>query len=153
MKLSNSLIKLPELSKTMQSMTQEMMKVSHPHPAPLHVRQCAKRHPTGVQAGIMSEMVDDALDGLDENEDELDEEAQEEVDKVLFQITDGKLGQTNGAVGALPVSYHFSLYNTPCTLLTSLWPTAAKERADSRGPREGRGDGTRHRRLAQQLVD
>jgi len=52
----------------------------------------------------MSEMVDDTLDGLDEDVDELDEEAQEEVDKVLFQITDGKLGQSNGQVGALPVS-------------------------------------------------
>jgi len=32
MKLSNSLVKLPELSKTMQAMSQEMMKVSHSAP-------------------------------------------------------------------------------------------------------------------------
>lgn len=35
MKLSNSLVKLPELSKTMQAMSQEMMKVSHSAPPPL----------------------------------------------------------------------------------------------------------------------
>jgi charged multivesicular body protein 3 len=52
----------------------------------------------------MSEMLDDTMESLDDNEDELEEEAQEEVDKVLWQITDGKLGQANGQVGALPVS-------------------------------------------------
>jgi hypothetical protein len=45
------------------------------------------------------------MDSLDDNEDELEEEAQEEVDKVLWQITDGKLGVANGKVGALPVSH------------------------------------------------
>ncbi|ORY92752.1 Snf7 family [Leucosporidium creatinivorum] len=79
MKLSNQLISLPQLSGTMRSMSEEMMK-----------------------AGIMSEMLDDTMEGLDEDEDELEDEAQEEVDKVLWQITDGKLGQTNGKVGALP---------------------------------------------------
>jgi charged multivesicular body protein 3 len=68
----------------------------------------------------MSEMVDDTLDGLDENEDELDEEAQEEVDKVLFQITDGKLGQANGAVGALPVSYTLPIKHSTSRRLTQL---------------------------------
>lgn len=80
MKLSNSLIKLPELSQTMRAMSTEMMK-----------------------AGIMEEMLDDTMEGLDD-EEELEDEAQDEVDKVLFQITDGKLGQSTGAVGALPVS-------------------------------------------------
>lgn len=56
----------------------------------------------------MSEMLDDTMEGLDEDEEELEDEAQEEVDKVLWQITDGKLGQTNGKVGALPVSLHRS---------------------------------------------
>jgi len=81
MKLSNTLVKLPELSETMKAMSMEMMK-----------------------AGIMSEMMDDTLDTLDEGEDELEEEAQEEVDKVLWQITDGKFGQLNGKVGSLPAA-------------------------------------------------
>lgn len=76
MKLSNSLMRLPELSKTMQEMSKEMMK-----------------------AGIMSEMVEDAIDTLDEDEEELEEEAEQEVQNVLFDITDGKLGQM-GAVGS-----------------------------------------------------
>ncbi|SCV71176.1 BQ2448_2764 [Microbotryum intermedium] len=79
MKLSNQLISQPQLSATMRAMSQEMIK-----------------------AGIMAEMMDDTLDAMDEDEDELEEEAQEEVDKVLWQITDGKLGQANGKVGALP---------------------------------------------------
>ncbi|KAM0752223.1 hypothetical protein T439DRAFT_299954 [Meredithblackwellia eburnea MCA 4105] len=79
MKLSNNLIKLPQLSQTMRAMSEEMMK-----------------------AGIMSEMLDDTMESLDDNEDELEEEAQEEVDQILFQITDGKLGQASGKVGALP---------------------------------------------------
>lgn len=97
----------------------------------------------------MSEMVDDTLDGLDENEDELDEEAQEEVDKVLFQITDGKLGQSNGPVGTLPVRHGFLLQQT-IELIADAFPTlAAKARADGRRFGEGRGDGARDRRLAQ----
>ncbi|CAH7674843.1 Snf7-domain-containing protein [Phakopsora pachyrhizi] len=79
MKLSNSLIKLPELNQTMQEMSKEMMK-----------------------AGILSEMVEDAIDGLDEDEEELEEEAEQEVQNVLFEITDGKLGQMGGVGGKLP---------------------------------------------------
>ncbi|KAG0140853.1 hypothetical protein CROQUDRAFT_664611 [Cronartium quercuum f. sp. fusiforme G11] len=79
MKLSNSLIKLPELTKTMQEMSKEMMK-----------------------AGIMSEMVEDAIDTLDEDEEELEEEAEQEVENVLFDITDGKLGQMGAVGGKLP---------------------------------------------------
>lgn len=80
MKASNSLMNVPQLSGTMREMSAEMMK-----------------------AGIMSEMMDDTLEALDDDEEELEEEAQEEVDKVLWQITDGKLGQANGQVGNLPV--------------------------------------------------
>ncbi|GAA5860987.1 hypothetical protein JCM8547_007998 [Rhodosporidiobolus lusitaniae] len=79
MKASNSLMNVPQLSGTMREMSAEMMK-----------------------AGIMSEMMDDTLEALDEDEDELEEEAQEEVDKVLWQITDGKLGQASGKVGEIP---------------------------------------------------
>jgi len=46
--------------------------------------------------------MDDTMEALDD--DELEEEADAEVDKILFDLTDGKLGQA-GAVGAeLPVS-------------------------------------------------
>lgn len=84
MKASNSLLSVPQLSSTMREMSVEMMK-----------------------AGIMQEMMDDTMEQLDEGEDEeMEEEAQEEVDKVLWQITDGKLGQAGqmGKVGNLPVS-------------------------------------------------
>ncbi|UZJ56127.1 hypothetical protein CBS101457_005447 [Exobasidium rhododendri] len=72
MKLSNQLIKLPEVSKVMREMSSEMMK-----------------------AGIMEEMMEDTLESgvLGEDEEEMEEEAQGEVDKILFELTDGKLGQ------------------------------------------------------------
>ena len=38
-----------------------------------------------------------------EDDEEIEEEASEEVDKVLFDLTDGKLGQA-GSVSNLPVS-------------------------------------------------
>jgi charged multivesicular body protein 3 len=54
------------------------------------------------QSGIIEEMMDDTMETLDD--DELEDEADAEVEKVLFDLTDGKLGQA-GAVGAdLPVS-------------------------------------------------
>ena len=54
------------------------------------------------QAGILEEMLEDTLE-MDEDED-LEEEADAEVDKVLFEITNGKLGEA-GSVGVdLPVS-------------------------------------------------
>jgi len=74
MKLSNSLVKLPQISQSMRDMSMEMTK-----------------------AGIMEEMLDDTLN-MDED-DELEEEADAEVDKVLFELTDGKLGEV-GQVGA-----------------------------------------------------
>lgn len=43
----------------------------------------------------MEEMMEDTLDSgvLGEDEDELETEAEGEVDKILFELTDGKLGQ------------------------------------------------------------
>jgi len=73
MKLSNALMKFPQISQTMREMSMEMTK-----------------------AGIMEEMLEDTFD-VDEDE-ELDEEADAEVDKVLFELTNGKLGQA-GSVG------------------------------------------------------
>lgn len=73
-KTVNQLVKLPEISVAMQEMSAEMMK-----------------------AGIMEEMIEDTLEGMDE--DDIEEEADEEVNKVLFEVTEGLLGQA-GAVGA-----------------------------------------------------
>ncbi|CAE6394781.1 unnamed protein product [Rhizoctonia solani] len=78
MKLSNSLVKLPQISAAMREMSMEMTK-----------------------AGIMEEMLDETLEGLDEDE-ELEVEADEEVEKVLFELTDGKLGQAGKVGGELP---------------------------------------------------
>ncbi|KAJ3368132.1 Charged multivesicular body protein 3 [Allomyces arbusculus] len=74
MKVVNRLVKLPEISAQMQEMSREMMK-----------------------AGIIEEMIDDTITGLDE--EDLEDEAEEEVEKVLFEVTDGLLGQ-GGKVGA-----------------------------------------------------
>ncbi|KAJ3085687.1 Charged multivesicular body protein 3 [Quaeritorhiza haematococci] len=74
MKIVNGLIKLPEISSVMQSMAQEMMK-----------------------AGIIDEMIQDTIELGDD--EELEDEADEEVDKVLLELTNGRLG-TAGPVGA-----------------------------------------------------
>ncbi|PPR07029.1 hypothetical protein CVT26_005230 [Gymnopilus dilepis] len=79
MKLSNSLIKLPQISQTMREMSMEMTK-----------------------AGIMEEMLEDTLD-LDEDE-EIEEEADAEVDKVLFELTNGKLGEAGSVATDLPTA-------------------------------------------------
>jgi len=51
--------------------------------------------------------MEETLDSIGED-DELEEEADAEVDKVLFELTDGKLGQA-GRVGAeLPVRHQLS---------------------------------------------
>lgn len=73
----NTLVKLPEISTTMQELSQELMK-----------------------AGIIEEMVGDMIesDALEE-----DEEAEAEVDAVLGEILKGKLGPINQQMPALPV--------------------------------------------------
>ncbi|KAI4521620.1 Snf7-domain-containing protein [Schizophyllum commune Loenen D] len=80
MKLSNSLIRLPQISQTMREMSMEMMK-----------------------AGILEEMTEDMLD-MDADDEELEEEADAEVDQVLFALTDGKLGQAGSVSTEVPVS-------------------------------------------------
>ncbi|KAI9013034.1 Charged multivesicular body protein 3 [Gaertneriomyces sp. JEL0708] len=74
MKIVNNLVKLPEISATMQEMGAEMMK-----------------------AGIIEEMMTDAIEMGDE--EGIEEEAEDEVNKVLFELTDGLLGEAPG-VGA-----------------------------------------------------
>ena len=50
----------------------------------------------------MEEMLDDAMNV--EEDEEVEEEADEEVDKVLFELTNGKLGQAGTVDTQLPVS-------------------------------------------------
>ena len=60
----------------------------------------------------MDEMMEDMLDA--EDDEEIEQEADAEVDKILFELTNGKLGQA-GTVGTeLPVrrlAFWFSLAN------------------------------------------
>ncbi|XP_060532149.1 charged multivesicular body protein 3 [Cylas formicarius] len=63
-----SLVRVAEISKTMQEMSREMMK-----------------------AGIIEEMLDESFE-ID-NSEEMEEAAQQEVDKVLYEITEGKIGE------------------------------------------------------------
>jgi len=58
----------------------------------------------------MEEMLDDTMN-LEEDE-EVEEEADEEVDKVLFELTNGKLGQAGTVDTQPPVSTCF-LANSP----------------------------------------
>lgn len=76
MKDVNTLVKLPEISTTMQELSQELMK-----------------------AGIIEEMVGDMIesDFLEE-----DEEAEAEVDAVLGEVLKGKLGPLDQQMPALP---------------------------------------------------
>jgi len=69
MQAMQNLVRYPELSGIMQDMSKEMMK-----------------------AGIIEEMLDETMDSIEDSE-EMEEQAQTEVDKVLWEITDGKLGE------------------------------------------------------------
>jgi len=67
MKMTNALVKLPELTLTMGNMQREMMK-----------------------AGLIEEMMADTMDMMDG--DDIEEEAEAEIDAVVFEITKGILG-------------------------------------------------------------
>ncbi|XP_077283928.1 vacuolar protein sorting 24 [Arctopsyche grandis] len=69
MQAMQSLVRLPEVANTMRDMSKEMMK-----------------------AGIIEEMLDETMDSLEDTE-EMEEEAQSEVDKILWELTQGKLGE------------------------------------------------------------
>ncbi|XP_055902095.1 charged multivesicular body protein 3 [Eupeodes corollae] len=69
MQAMQNLVRYPELAGIMRDMSKEMMK-----------------------AGIIDEMLEETMDSLEDSE-ELEEDAQKEVDKVLWEITEGKLGE------------------------------------------------------------
>ena len=67
MKSMSALVKVPETQKAMMELSREMMK-----------------------AGVIEEMMDDVMEPLGE-EEEMEEAAQEEIDKIILEITTGKL--------------------------------------------------------------
>ena len=67
MKSMSQLVKLPEIQKSMMELSREMMK-----------------------AGVIEEMMEDVMEPLGE-EEEMEEAAQAEIDKVILEITTGKL--------------------------------------------------------------
>jgi charged multivesicular body protein 3 len=69
MNAMQNLVRLPEVAGTMREMSKEMMK-----------------------AGILEEMIDETMESLEDTE-EMEEEAQSEIDKILWEITAGKLGE------------------------------------------------------------
>ncbi|KAJ8481758.1 hypothetical protein ONZ51_g5771 [Trametes cubensis] len=94
MKLSNALIKLPQISQAMREMSMEMTKACRPR----HTSCAYQTHI--LQAGIMEEMLDDTLQM--EDDEDLEVEADAEVDKVLYELTEGKLGQAGAAKEDVP---------------------------------------------------
>ncbi|EFA10075.1 charged multivesicular body protein 3 [Tribolium castaneum] len=69
MQAMQRLLRVPEVAQTMQNLSKEMMK-----------------------AGIIEEMLDETMDSFEDTE-EMEEAAQTEIDKVLWEITEGKLGE------------------------------------------------------------
>lgn len=69
MQAMQRLLRVPEVAHTMQELSKEMMK-----------------------AGIIEEMMDDTMSELEDTE-EMEEAAQSEIDKVLYEITAGKIGE------------------------------------------------------------
>ena len=56
-----------------------------------------------MKAGILEEMLDDTMEGLNESED-LEEAAQEEIDKIILELTTGKLTDAPAALrDSLPI--------------------------------------------------
>ena len=80
MKAMSSLMKLPELQKTMQEMSKEMMKM-------------------GIIDELINETVDSVLD-----DDDIDRVADEEVEKIILEITQGKLKEAPDVQNSLLVN-------------------------------------------------
>ncbi|XP_054257361.1 charged multivesicular body protein 3 isoform X2 [Macrosteles quadrilineatus] len=69
------LIKIPEVAATMRELSKEMMR-----------------------AGIIEEMLEDTMESVMDDPEDMEEEAQEEIDKVLWELTAGALGQAPDAL-------------------------------------------------------
>lgn len=80
MKSMGNLIKIPELQKTMQDLSKEMMK-----------------------AGIIEEMIEETIDSaLDTDDVDVDKVADAEIEKVILEITQGKLSTLPSVSNSLP---------------------------------------------------
>lgn len=69
MQAMQRMVNIPEIAAVMRDMSKEMMR-----------------------AGIIEEMLEETMESVEDVE-ELEEEAQTEVDKVLWELTEGKLGE------------------------------------------------------------
>lgn len=69
MQAMQAMVRLPEVAHVMREMSKEM-----------------------TRAGIIEEMMEETFDSMEDTE-EMEEAAQGEVDKVLWEITEGKLGE------------------------------------------------------------
>jgi len=78
MSAMNRLVKIPEIQKTMNEMSKEMMKM-----------------------GIIEELMEDAMEGLEP--EDIEEDADKEVEKVLFELTAGQLGSMPSAQTSDPI--------------------------------------------------
>lgn len=78
MQAMQKLVRLPEIADTMREMSREMTK-----------------------AGILEEMIEETMESMEDSEG-IEEEAQTEVDKVLWELTDGKLGEAPSVPLATP---------------------------------------------------
>lgn len=76
----------------------------------------------------MEEMMEDVLDM--EEDEELEEEADAEVDKVLFELTNGKLGQAGIINNEIPVRIHISFTEVRFINRVLVLQTAEDQRLD-----------------------
>merc|ERR1712003_259054 len=74
MRTMQRLVRVPDIQASMRELSQEMMK-----------------------AGIIEEMMEETMEGLED--DDMEEAASEEVEKVLWELTKGQLGEAPDAVG------------------------------------------------------
>ncbi|CAH0395532.1 unnamed protein product [Bemisia tabaci] len=81
MQAMQRLVRVPEVAATMREMSKEMMK-----------------------AGIIEEMLDETMDSVVDDPEDMEEEVQGEVDKILWELTEGQLGQAPAAVTDTPQS-------------------------------------------------
>ncbi len=79
MKSMGNLMKIPELQKTMQEMSKEMMK-----------------------AGIIDEMITESIDSVLDEDGDLENVADAEVEKIILEITQGKLKDLPEMATSLP---------------------------------------------------
>ena len=80
MKAMGNLIKLPELNKTMQELSKEMMKT-----------------------GIIDEMINESIDNVLDDRIDVESAADEEIDKIILEVTQGKLKDLPEINKSLPV--------------------------------------------------